>query len=243
MTPRALFAGVLQDLGVLGVGDRFSNANAEAALSLANDWLDSQALDGMVVYYLPRTLKTLASGTASYTIGTGGQINLVRPTEITRAGLIIDTAADPTTEVPIAVFTDAEWALIRQKGLTSPLIQGVHFDKSWTAGLGTVHVWPVPTVDTTQLVLYTPQALTQYADLDVDVTYPPGYKRFIRAQLRKAFAGSWGKTLSAEQVDDARDSRALVKRSNIRPVEITLDPRTPGLGGDRGRPFDWRTGQ
>lgn len=241
MTPRDLFTDVLQDIGVLGQVDRLTNADAQLALRRANDWLDALALESMTVYYVARTTKTLASSTASYTIGTGGAINQPRPVDIDYARLIIDVNASPTTELPIDVFTEQEWSLIRQKGLTSPLIAGIYYDHAWTAGLGVVNVWPVPTIGTTQLVLYCRVALTEFADLTTTISFPPGYRQFLRTNLAKQFAASWGKTLTEEQRENAKDARALVKRSNIRPVTSQIDPLTPGFTSPQA--WDWRTGK
>jgi hypothetical protein len=242
VTPRVLFTDVLQDIGVLGQQDRLQASDAQLALRRANDWIDMLALESMTVFYIRRDVQNLAANTASYTIGTGGAFNQPRPVGIERARLILDknAAAANLTEVDVDVFTEQEWENVAQKGLTSPYVRGVRLDNAWTAGLATVFVWPVPTIAITQLVLHTRLALTEFPTLDVDVTYPPGYRQFIRTNLAKQFAASWGKTLTKEQIDNAKDSRALVKRSNIRPVTATLDPLTPGLVSPKA--FDWRTG-
>ena len=59
------------------------------------------------------------------------------------AGIIVNNAVSPTTELPIPVFTTQEWAqLIWQKGLTSALAQGIYYDFSFdTSGFGIVTVW------------------------------------------------------------------------------------------------------
>jgi hypothetical protein len=239
MTPRQMFSDVLQDIGVLGKTDRLDSADAQLALRKANDWIDSLALESMTVYYLLPTTKNLAANTASYTIGSGGAINMVRPTEIESARLIIDVNAATLTEIDVDVYSEQEWQAIPQKGLTSPYVRGVRLDNNWTAGLATLLVWPVPTIATTRLVLYSRQALTEFPSLDVNITYPPGYRQFIRTNLAKQFAPSWGKTLTQEQKENATEARAKVKRSNIRPVEASLPIDTPGLV--RGA-YDWRLG-
>jgi hypothetical protein len=242
VTPRQLFSNVLQDIGVLGKVDRLESNDAEMARGLANDWIDSLALEGMTVYYLPRTTKALAANTKTYTIGTGGAINIVRPVEIERAALILDTSVPVAQQVEkkIAVFTEDDYARIPMKDLTSPYVEGIYFDKSWNAGLGLITVHPVPTIATTTLVIYTRQALAEYADLTTDVTYPPGYRYFIRTALRQVFATGWGKSISGEQAQEAKDARVRVKRGNIRPEVSEIDPMVPGVVGGGGG-YDWRT--
>lgn len=240
MTGRELVTDALIDLGVIGVGDPLDAAVAEHVRRKANDWIDSLALDRLTMFVLLRTVHTLTASTVSYTIGTGGDINIVRPTEIEAAGLIIDSSADPKTEIPIDVFTEQRWQRIRQKDLDNSLAGGVYYDHGSTAGLGRVYPWPVPSVPTTQLVLYTPVALTEFANLNTDYHFARGYKRYLKTNLLKEIAGMFGKVLTGEQVAAARDAEAKIKRSNIRPMEARVDRAllSPTVGA-----WDWRTGE
>ena len=243
MTARTLISDVLKDIGKLGEGQPLSNDDAQYVLRRLNQWIDSLALEGLLIFTYLRTVKALASGTPSYTIGTGGSINIVRPDDIRPgdAKLIIDTTADPVTEIPIAVFTEQEYRAIPQKDLESPLVQGIYYDRAWTAGLGTIKLYPVPNVATTSLVLHTEVPLSQFADLTTDYTFPPGYPLFLRTNLPREIAPGFGKTLSQEQKDAAKDARAKVKRSNNRIDEASLPIGTPGTR--HGQHFNIYTGE
>ena len=175
MTARDLITATLRSIRVLGVGDHLEAEDANDALNRLNDWLDALALERLSIYYVLRTVKLLANDIASYTVGTGGDINIVRPVHIESAGLIMDTSADPPFERPLEVWTDQRWQGCRQKDLTSSYPQAVYYDHNWvdpTAsgnGLATLHVWPVPReCAATQLVIYTPLALQEFATLDTD---------------------------------------------------------------------------
>lgn len=238
MTGTEFVTDALIDLGVIGPGDALDNAVAQTVLRKANDWIDSLGLEQLLVFVLLRTVHTLGSGTASYTIGTGGTINIVRPVEIEAAGLIIDTAADPLTEIPIDILTEQRWQAVRQKDLETPLTQAIYYDHASVAGLGRIYPWPIPNVGTTALVLYTPQALTGFADLSTDYHFARGYTHFLKTNVLREIASMFGQTLSIEQIAAARDARAKVKRVNIRPYEATVDP---ALLVHR-HTWDWRTG-
>lgn len=241
MTGRTLITNVMKDIGKLGEGQPLDDGDAQYVLDLLNDWIDSLATEGMLVYVYLRTVKVLASGTASYTIGSGGDINIARPTHIPNDGahLIISNAATPLTEIPLQVFTEQEWRAIPQKSLGNSLAQGIYYDRGWTAGLGRIYPWPVPNVATTSLVLYTEVPLSEFTTLNTDYTFPPGYRLFLRTNLAKQIAGGFGKSLSKEQLDAARDASAKVKRANIRAAELLLPPGTPG--GHAGTAYDYRT--
>lgn len=226
--------------GLARVGRTGSTEQYADALNRLNDMIDAWGAERITIYVLLRTLQTLASGTASYTIGTGGTIAIVRPATIDHAALIIDLNADPETEDPIDVYTDQEWEGIQQKELTSPYIQGIYFDHGWSAGLATITVWPIPTIATTRLVLYTPQALTAFADLTTNYTFPNGYAEALRYQLALRLAPEFGGLVDPQDtIDRAKKSFALIKRANIRPRQSILDSRTPGIA-ERSI-YDWRT--
>ena len=246
MTARDLITATLRSIRVLGVGDTLLAEDANDALARLNDWIDGLALERLSIFYVLRTLKLLANDTASYTIGTGGDINIVRPTHIEAAGLVQDVNADPPFERPLEVWTDQRWQGCRQKDLRSTYPQAVYYDHNWvdaTAsgnGLATLYVWPIPyDCATTQLVLYTPVALQEFATLDTDYTFPPGYRRFIRTNFAAEIASEYGKQLTADQTMAARHAKAQIKRGNIRPGELRVDPALI-RGYDY---FDWRTGE
>lgn len=239
MTARDLITDILQDLNVVGAEETPSDADAHFVLRRMNRWIESLALENLTLHHVVRTLQTLAASTASYTIGTGGTINVARPIEIQHAGLIIDTAATPKTEIPIRVFTDQEWQGIVQKDLTSSLAQGIYYDRGSVAGLGRIYPWPIPTVGTTQLALYALLQLTQFADLNTTYTLPTGYELFFETNVLTLIAKSFGKAVSEDQKIAARDAKTKLKRSNIRPVRIGVDAALL----HNHSTFDWRTGE
>jgi len=239
LTARDIITATLKSIRVLGVGDTLLSEDANDALDRLNDWLDALALERLTIYYLTRTLVPLQAGKDTYTIGVGGEITIVRPVEIEGAGLIQDTAAVPPYEQPLAIWTDQRWQGCRQKQLSSPYPQAIYYDHNWQAGLARLHLWPVPTISTTALVLYTPLALSEFATLDTRYTFPPGYRRFIRTNFAAEIASEYGKQLTADQVAAARQSKAMVKRGNVRPAELRVDAALI-RGNDI---FDWRTGE
>lgn len=213
----------LRLINVIGVDETPSSEDSDDGFDTLNELLDSWAAERSTIYAILRTVQILTSGTASYTIGTGGTINLVRPEWIQDVGLILDTGAATLTEVGRRQFSDQEWAGIAQKTLQSRLIQGVWFDRTWTAGLGRIYPWPIPNVGTTQLVLYTPTAVVAFATLATEVTFPPGYPRAIRSNLALELATAYNVTPSPRLVKMAVESLATIKRANWRPSTAQID--------------------
>ena len=214
----------LQSIGVVGAIDTIASEDAALALNVLNEWIDQLGIQRNTIYTVKRQTHTLASGTSSYTIGSGGTINVARPIWIENVGLILDTGSSTPVEAPRQLFTDDEYAGIAEKTLQSGLIQGIWFDHEWASGLGNIHVWPVPNVATTQLVLYLPTPLTEFADLSTAYTFPPGYERAIRSNLAVELAPFYGIPVSPDLRQQASSSMLRIKRANVRIREVPIDP-------------------
>jgi hypothetical protein len=246
MTARDLITSTLRSIRVLGMGDVLLAEDANDGLDRLNDWIDSLALERLTIPFVARTVKLLANDTASYTVGLGGDIHIIRPTHIEAAGLILDTAAVPPYERPLEVWTDQRWQLCRQKTLASSYPEAVHYDHNWVDptssgnGLATLYVWPIPRdCAGTALILYSPVALREFATLDTDYTFPPGYRRFLRTNFAREVAPEYGKQLTADQNFTATQAKAQIKRGNVRPAEARVDSALIRAGNY----FDWRTGE
>lgn len=217
----------LQLLGVIDPTEAPSAEDSGLATSVLNMWMDALGVQRQTIFHLTRTTKALVSGTASYTLGTGGTFSatLVRPLWIQDAGFVLDTSVSYPIEIPIRVFTDDEWAALTPKTLASSVVEGVYCDFNWVAGLATLSIWPIPNVSNTQLVLYTPTALTEFADDTTDYTFPPGYKRAILYNLANELA-PWYPTAKPDPriAKIAESSMALIKRGNWRPSVVSIDP-------------------
>lgn len=222
----------LKRIGVIAQGESVSANDATDSLKRLNEWIDGLGTHRLTMHYVARTTKVLAAGTASYTIGSGGSINLVRPVFIDHVGLIIDNTADPVTEIPITLFSDQQWQAIAQKDFDSTLSQGIYYDHNFNASsFGLVYPWPIPTVGTTSLVLYTPGAgVSEFADLTTEYVFPQGWRRALGKNLIVELADEFGKPISGTMQADAADALADVKRVNLRMPEMGLDPMFSGTG-------------
>lgn len=227
------FAGyALRLLNVIQPGEDPSSEDGQTAFDVLNRWMDWLGTQRQTIYFLTRTTQTLTASTASYTIGTGGTINIARPVWIDKAMLVLDTAASPTTEVPIRVLTDDEYAGWPQKSLTSSLPAAIWYDHNWSSGLGRIYPLPIPDVGTTQLVLYTPTALIEFADQSTVYTFPPGYRRAITYNLALELSLYYpAATAPPNLATFAADSLADVKRANLRLSHVVIDPALSRRGG------------
>ena len=213
-----------------GTGEAPTADESVDGLDWLNSMIDAWGLEELTKYMLLRTVQDLTESTASYTIGTGGTINIVRPTEIRFAGLTLDDTQTVPIEVDIDVLTDAEYARWPDKTKTTTYPRGVWYDHNWSAGLGRVYPLPIPDNSLGELVLYTPTAIAEFADLTTDYTFPPGYEDAIEYNIAVRLATPFGRSIPKFVARNAIASFAKIERSNLRLVEIDRDPTIPRSG-------------
>lgn len=222
-----------------GTGEAPTPDESTDALAWLNSMIDAWGLDNLTKYMLLRTAHDLTASTASYTIGTGGTINIVRPTEIRYAGLVLDDTQSVPIEVSIDVLTDDQYAAWPDKTQTTTYPRGVWYDHNWSAGLGRVYPLPIPDNSLGELVLYTPVAIAEFADLSTtDYTFPPGYEDAIEYNLALRLAGPFGRSIPEFVAVHARASLALLKRANLRLAHVDIDPTFYGRGTLTRSAFD-----
>src|SRR5688572_19749750 len=109
----------LVDIGVLAAGETATADHTIPGLRAANRLVDAFALHELLIYTTTRTLKALTANDGSYTIGSGGNIDIPRPIYIDEIRLV-DTSVTPNVERPLYKLFKAGWASIQQKALTAP---------------------------------------------------------------------------------------------------------------------------
>ncbi len=233
----------LQLLGVIDTTSDPSPEDAEIAFEALNDWIDGLATQRLTIHTVARSTGTYTSSASSITIGSGGTYNIARPLWIQGAAYLVP-ATSPAVESPIAVWNDQEYQAEQVKAQTSTLPTALYYDYNWTAGLGNLYLWPIPTQALT-LILYTPTALTEFADHSTDYTFPPGYRRAITFNLANELAPWYPSVTPDPRIKEiAVESMANIKRANTRIPLAVMDPALLAMSG-RGRrsAFNYRTGQ
>lgn len=231
----------LRLLGVLEATETPSAEDLSVGKVALDDFVDSLGLERASIFTVGRHIYPLLVGVATYTIGSGGAFNQVRPVWIDNASIRPDRTASPVAELPIGrPLNIAEWQGVTDKSSTSTWPTAFYYDYAWNAGLGLITVYPIPTSSLADLVLYTPEAASAFADLTTVYTMPPGWSRMYRYNLALELADDFGKNPSSRVERIAVQSLAAIKRANSRPTDASLDPSTPGLPA--GGRFDLYTG-
>lgn len=230
MTVDRLIARSLQRLGVLGASQTANAQQAQFALESLNNLIQGWSLDRLLTFTITRTTWTLASGTASYTVGTGGTVNVARPSTMNMQGCnvqYIDTNTTPNIELTLAMLTDDAYQAIPQKTYQATYPTGWYYNPTYTssaAPYGTLTFWPVPNVGYLTGVMYSPVAASEVT-LTQTLALPPGYQRFYETNLALDLADVFPAPEAVVQriAVKARESRADIEKVNTRLQDLSVD--------------------
>ena len=82
--PRSIIKGAFRALGRLGRGRDLTGDEATDGLELLNQLIASWKGEGLLLPYRTTEQLTYSTSKISYTIGSGGDFNTVRPVQISR---------------------------------------------------------------------------------------------------------------------------------------------------------------
>ena len=216
MTWRSLLKSSLRLIGQLGPGRSAGPSETADALTVLTAMLSSWSTQRLSVYTIARSTHTL-TGASDYTIGTGADFDTARPTRIDAAALL---AAGSTTEQPIDVY----------RLIGSPRREGLYY--SFGFPVATIHLEPAPAAgDTLALYVWQPLGAVTDADLDDEISFPPGYEDAIRYNLAVRLAPEWGKVPRADVQKLAGESLAVIKAHNRPALELRCDAALLDRGG------------
>lgn len=170
-----------------------------------------------------QTITHTLTGAASYTIGSGGDINTTNPTDIYTAKYT-NGGLDYTLKV--IDFVDYEQIAVKN---ISSIPEFIALKPDYP--LSTIYVFPVGSGGFLTLSAVRPQVELDIND-DIQDIYPPEWIRALKYNLAVEIAPEYGVTVSTEIAALARESKDIVMRSMVSIPSANFDPL---LGcGNRG---------
>jgi hypothetical protein len=223
-----LITGSLQDLGSIAAGETPSAEDAAFGLSRLNSLLEQWATESLTAFKQVRSTWNIVSGDGSYSVGSGGNVNIARPAaNHIEAVCYQDTATSPTQEYPLEGLTDDAWSRIPQKDLTSETPTCWNYGPTYP--LGTLDLWPIPTSTTLQGVIYVRTAVASFSLVTDSVSLPPGYERALRTNLALEMAPAFQVQPNPLLVRAAQESLAALKRANWVMTDLSTDEFGAGV--------------
>ena len=209
-TAQTIINRALRELGVKELGQSLEPEESNIALEELNLLIDSLSLEGLMQTNLTPVSHSLVSGTASYTIGSGGDINTTRPVKIVSAYVRDGNNLD----LPIELITESEWNKIPLKDQTSSYPQKLFYRAAFP--LGTINLFSKPSAGLT-LYLSVMSQISQFATLATTVSLAPGYERMLGLNLAVEIANQYDIIASPQLVSKALQSKLDLKHMNFKP--------------------------
>ena len=203
MLVRNIIKAAYQNLGVTdGSGEPEAWQYAQGLQSL-NSMLASWSREKQTLYGLFDESFTLTIGKASYTVGTGGELNTAWPFEIQSAYYRDSNSID----YPIQIVSQDQYERVSVKSTETRPRYLVYNPKGYPTGNATLY--PVP--DEAYTLFWTAQkVITSYATIDDTVGIAPEYEEAMEYNLTMRLAPKCRVPVSQEIAALARMSKAVI---------------------------------
>ena len=139
-------------------------------------------------------------------------------------------------DYPVAIFSLEEYESIGIKQLNGPWAKGIYYQPSEL--LGTIYVYPNPSQG--ELHLFTQTIFRQFSNLNETIQLPQGYNMALRWCLAERLMPMFGKVnqIQVAMINGyAAQGKATVKRTNMRPAQISRYPEVLMVGRARDAGF------
>jgi hypothetical protein len=196
-------------IGVLAQGETPNASEGADALSRLNLMLAQWSIERINIFTKRRDTHVLVAGTQSYTIGTGGAINVPRPVKLDMAKILQSNGLESDLEI---LKTREEWEAIPEKVVSA--VQPLKLFDDFGYPLSTLYLWPKPS-GTPTLILVSWSQLASFAALGDTFDMPPGYQQAIEYNLAILLAPEYGRPIDAAVASIAGSSRSSIAQKNM----------------------------
>lgn len=221
-----LIASSMRLIGATAASEVPTATEITDGLAVLNDMLEGWSIESLTVYATQDQTITLVPGTSVYTIGPTGSTVGVRPIAIDSAFV---SYGGVDFEIEITTDTDRYNAIsIKQQTGAVPVL--LLYDASFPDA--TITLWPVPAFSPASLTITSCLQFTQLANAAQSLAYPPGYSKALRYALAVELAPEYGVIPRPAVLQIAIDSKAAIKRNNVKDAMLRCDDALLGDGGD-----------
>lgn len=225
-TARDVIQDALESIGVYAAGEVITDADAERALIVLNDMLDSWSNESLTCFAILEQSVALTVGKGTYTLGSGGDV-AVRPIRIIEGVGAAYIQDSNNNNYPVDVVPRDKWNLIGNRGstVTSNVPDMIFFDPQFP--LANLNVFPFPNVGGYTMFWESYLQLTDFSTLTTAASLPPGYllalKRNLAIEVWPYFKTDES-TPSPVLIESASKAKGNIKRSNTRTNVAVMDP-------------------
>ena len=198
-------------------------------LSRLNSMMDSWSNERLMIHQLSQTSFALTASQGLYTIGSGGDFNMTRPTKVVNPCFVRDTDSNDSA---LTLINAETYGRIVDKTADGSYPSYLFYDYGYSAtSTATIRLYPEPISGLT-LFINTLQPLQTFSTISVTLSLPPGYQDAI--ELNYAVRSALGVIpVSAELERAAIKAKAAIKSQNLPAPISRLDLAVGNYGGRR----------
>lgn len=224
-------------LGVYDSASPMTDADAQYGLKKLNQLMDMWSNMSLACYAVLQQSAPLVPGQASYTIGPGGNFNMVRPMSVLMGPGTAYTVDSNGNKYPMEVVPFDKWNMYANTSsiITSNFPCVFYYDPQFP--LGIIDITPYP--NTAYTMFWDSWAqLSDFTNLQTVMALPPGYELAIVSNLailmKSAFLdGAIDPTIPVI----AATSLGAIKRTNQRELLSDTDPMLVSRGSVGYNPY------
>ncbi|RPI55300.1 MAG: hypothetical protein EHM49_02110 [Deltaproteobacteria bacterium] len=219
-TALTLIQDALFEIGVLAEGETATNAMAQHGLRRLRYMLRRWSAQNIRLYYTEQDTLVL-TGVSSYTIGSGGDCDTVRPSSI-RGGFVRGSGG---LDQPIKIVDEDKYRKLSIKDLSSTP-EFIWYNPEYP--LGKIYIWPI---GTGTLYLDSLKPLTDPATLTTSMSFPPEYDEAFVCGLAVRLAPNYGKSPSEETKILAIEGLRAIESKNFNEQMVAARPEIIDIAG------------
>lgn len=224
----------LRKIGRIGSGDTGTTQERTDGVAELNRMIGRWNAELGPIYGEVSESLTWASGNASRTIGSGGDLNTDRPQQIKLAQYRDANNVD----LPIDMWTHFEYQQIEDKATTGAEPEVLAYNPTFTSARGTLYMYPVPTANIT-LRLTSIKLLASISSGSDTISLPPGYEDAILWNLILRLCGEYGVPVDPYWAQQAYESKKALEQINSDPPTMMPDYLAPGVSDHNSDPVEW----
>lgn len=219
-TGQEIIEDALLDIGVGSPGQTLNQGVLNHALRVLNRMWSSWSAEIGPVFATTTDTHTWPASTASQTIGVSGNINTVRPIEITG---IQTQKSSLDYDLNQVSYEQYQTTVLKTIETDFPEV----FAYQATYPTGTIYLYPVPASSLT-VTINSKKALAAFT-MAGTIALPDGYEEAVQKNLSIELAPAHGKSIRNEVAMRARQSKAAIVAINNDSGEMWPDSMIPGF--------------
>lgn len=219
-TPLDLITLALKKATVLGVGQDALPEDVNDAFAELNYMMSQWSRKRWLVYHLVKT-SLLSTGAQTYSVGTGGDFNILRPDRLEGAYFtLLNPSGENQVDYPLGILESYEdYSRIALKSLTT-WPSHVFYDSGYPTG--TLHFWPVPSAGLYQLHILTKAELPVFTSLTQEIILPPEYEAAILYNLTVRLYSTYPVPQNGTVIALAQDGLNVLRNANAQVPRLRM---------------------